>query len=222
MIAECQARYQTITDYTCTFQKRERVAGRLTGLHVMTMKVRCNPRSIYVRIQQPVEGREAIYIAGQNEGKLLAHDVGLNKLLAGTLMLDPTSARAMEENRHPITEAGIGHLLETLSGRWAKELEPQEAVVEFRDGAKIGEPRCTLIEVTHPHRRPYFLHHKVLVYIHNDLRLPIRFEAYDWPDRTGGAIELSEEYTYTKLKLNVGLRDIDFDTTNPEYAFGRF
>jgi hypothetical protein len=27
-----------------------------------------------------------------------------------------------------------------------------------------------------------------------------------------------EEYTYVNMKVNVGLKDIDFDHTNPEYA----
>ncbi len=222
MIAECQARYRAVTDYTCTFYKRERVDGRLTGLHVMTMKVRRQPGSIYVKFQQPASGREAIYVAGRHGGKVLAHDVGLNKLLAGTLLLDPTSARAMEDNRHPITHAGIGPLLDTLSNRWALELNPEETTVTFRDDALVAQHPCTLIEVTHPHRRHHFLHHKVRVYIDKDAGLPIRFEAYDWPKKLDAPAELTEEYTYLKLRLNVGLREIDFDTANPEYSFGRF
>lgn len=221
-IAECQAKYRTIADYTCTFYKRERLDGRLTGLHVMTMKVRRDPGSIYIKFQQPGAGREAIYIAGRNGGKLLAHDVGLNKLLAGTLLLEPTSARAMEDNRHPITDAGIGPLLDTLSTRWALELDPEEAVVTFRDDALVGKRHCRLIEVTHPHRRHRFLHHKVRVYIDKGLGVPIRFEAYDWPKKPDSPSNLIEEYTYMDLKLNVGLRDIDFDTANPDYSFGRF
>ena len=114
MIRDCQARYQSVTDYTCTFYKRERVDGHLTPLHIMNMKVRTKPQSIYLKFQRPAKGREAIYIAGQNGGKILAHDVGFNKILAGTLQLEPTSAQAMEDNRHPITEAGIGPLIETL------------------------------------------------------------------------------------------------------------
>jgi outer membrane lipoprotein-sorting protein len=221
-VAQCQARYRTITDYTCTFYKRERVDGRLTGLHVMTMKVRRSPGSIYVRFQQPGAGREAIYVSGRNGGKLLAHDVGFNKLLAGTLSLEPTCARAMEDNRHPITEAGIGPLLDTLAKRWAMELSPDEAVVVFRDDGRVAQRHCSVIEVTHPNRRQHFLHHKVRVYIDKGLGLPIRFEAYDWPPKGESPANLTEEYTYMNLKLNVGLRDIDFDSANPEYSFGRF
>ncbi len=221
-IALCQARYREVTDYTCTFYKRERIAGRLTPLHVMSMKVRTNPQSIYLKFQQPARGREAIYVAGRHGGKLQAHDVGINRLLAGTLELLPTSARAMEDCRHPITEAGIGPLLETLSKRWAVELNSEESVLNFRDDMSIGSIRCTMIESIHPERRPGFLYHKVRLYIDQELGLPIRFEAYDWPKRPDAEAELAEEYSYANLKLNVGLGEVDFDVSNRAYSFGRF
>jgi hypothetical protein len=79
-----------------------------------------------------------------------------------------------------------------------------------------------MIETTHPERGGDFLFHKVRVYIDNELGLPIRFEAYDWPKHPGAEPELAEEYTYTNLKLNVGLKDMDFDVANGTYSFGRF
>ena len=185
-IAESRARYDQVQDYVCTFYKRERIAGRLTAQHIMSMKVRTKPHSIYFKFQQPAQGREAIFIAGQNNSKVLAHDVGLNKLLAGTLALEPTSARAMEDCRHPITEAGIGPLLDTLAKRWAAELDPEETRVGFRDDMLVGPRRCTMIESTHPNRRPEFLHHMVRVYIDQEHGLPIRFEAFDWSKQPGG------------------------------------
>jgi len=221
-IAECQARYDGVTDYTCTFYKQERIAGRLNPVHIMAMKVRAKPQSIYLKFQQPARGREAIYVAGRHGGRVLAHDVGLNKLLAGTLQLEPTSARAMEDCRHPITDAGIGPLLETVAKRWSLELKPEDSIMAFRDDMQIGTAGCTMIESIHPERRPEFLHHKVRVFIDQELRLPIRFEAYDWPKHPGAEPELTEEYTYTNLKLNVGLADSDFDTGNSAYSFGRF
>ena len=36
MIDECQARYEAVRDYVCTFSKRERINGRLTPPHVMS------------------------------------------------------------------------------------------------------------------------------------------------------------------------------------------
>jgi Protein of unknown function (DUF1571) len=221
-IADSRSRYEQVEDYICTFYKRERIAGHLTAQHIMSMKVRTKPHSVYFKFQQPAQGREAIYIAGRHGSKVLAHDVGLNKLLAGTLALEPNSARAMEDCRHPITEAGIGPLLDTLAKRWAVELDPEETKVSFRDDMLVGLRRCTMIESAHPIRRPEFLHHMVRVYIDQELGLPIRFEAFDWAKHAGAEPQLTEEYSYAHLKLNVGLQDIDFDVSNSAYAFGRF
>jgi hypothetical protein len=222
MLSDCQARYQAVHDYTCKFYKRELVDGHLTPLHIMNMKVRTKPRSIYLKFQRPAQGREAIYIAGRNGGKILAHDVGLNKVLAGTLQLEPTSARAMEDNRHPITEAGIGPLIETLLKRWSVELQPEDSKLTIRDDMVVGTRRCAMIETIHLHRKPHLLFHKVRVFIDQELGLPIRFEAYNWPKLPHAESELTEEYSYSDLKLNVGLQDIDFDVANSAYSFGRF
>jgi hypothetical protein len=222
MIADCRARYQAVDDYVCTFYKRERIDGNLTPLHVMAMKVRTRPQSIYFKFQRPARGREAIYIAGKNDGKVLAHDVGFNKFFAGTLALEPTGSRAMEENRHPITEAGIGPLIDTLARRWATELSVKDSRMAFHEEMRVGTRPCVMIESVHPHRHKEFLFHKVRVYIDKELGLPIRFEAYDWPKLPHSEPELTEEYTYGEVKLNVGLKEIDFDTSNKEYAFGHF
>ncbi len=222
LVARCRETYQGVSDYTCTFYKRELIGGRLSKTHVMSMKARSKPHSIYLRFEQPAQGREAIYIEGQNKGKLLAHDVGLGRLIAGTLHLDPGGAQAMEESRHPITEAGIGRLIDTLWNRWSVELKPEDSTVELRDDMMIGDRKCTLIETIHPRPRHHLMFHKVRLFVDQELGLPIRFEGYDWPRAQGQAPQLVEEYTYTNVRLNVGLGDRDFDTANPAYAFGRF
>ena len=221
-IKECQLRFRNIRDYTCTFSKRERIKGQLTPLQVIMMKARTQPRSIYLKFRQPSPGREAIYVVGSHDGKVLVHDVGLNKLLAGTLSLEPTGGRAMEGCRHPISEAGIGPLLDTLQTRWSSELDPSESVVAFRDDQMVGTRRCTMIETTHPHQQPEFMFYRVRLFIDDELGLPIHFEAYDWPSSPGAPAELVEDYTFSDLRLNVGLSDLDFNVSNGNYAFGRF
>lgn len=221
-IAACQARFREVEDYTCIFHKRERIDGRLHPPHVMAMKSRTKPQSVYFKFQQPNKGREAIYVAGRHGGKILAHDVGWGKLLAGTMTLDPKGSMAMDENRHPVTEAGIGALIETVAHRWGIELTPGESRVTIQPSVRVGQHSCRMIESVHPAKAPEFLFHMVKLYIDHEHGLPIRFEAYDWPKHTGAAPELVEEYTYLNLRVNVGLRDRDFDVANPQYSYGRF
>jgi hypothetical protein len=221
-IRECETRFSAVADYSCTFYKRERINGQMSPQFVMSMKARTTPRSIYFKFEDPNKGREAIYVEGRNDGKILAHDVGFTKFLAGTMELKPTSARAMENNRHPITDAGIGALIDTVKSRWAVELSPEESLIVFDSDLTIGPRRCLMIESIHPHRQAEFHFHKVRLFIDNEHFLPIRFEGYDWPKDEGGPAELVEEYSYIDLKLNIGLDDRDFDPANPHYSFGRF
>src|SRR5262249_43530193 len=112
--------------------------------------------------------------------------------------------------------------LQTLGTRWSRDLDQATASVVFREDQAVGARRCTLIETTHPRGDPGLMFYKVRVFIDSELGLPIRFEAYDWPSTDLSAPELVEEYTYAELKLNVGLRDLDFDVSNADYDFGRF
>jgi hypothetical protein len=57
------------------------------------------------------------------------------------------------------------------------------------------------------------------VFIDRELDLPIRYASYDWPAKAGEKPVPLEEYTYSKIKLNVGLTDQDFDPANPKYTF---
>ena len=223
LIGVSSSRYASLRDYTCKFFKRERAGdGGLSDPHVLAMKVLTRPRSIYFKFLSPSPGREAIWADGRNDGKALVHDVGLGRLLAGTLRLDPLSPMAMEGCRHPITEAGLGPMIAQINDRWAVEMVPGETVVAIESGALIEGRPCTLIESRHTRRDPDHLFHMVKVYIDDEHELPIRFEGYDWPLASGGPAVLMEEYTFDDLRLDVGLTDADFDPENREYHFGRF
>ncbi len=220
-IADCKAKYEKIQDYVCTFIKVERHRGKLLAPHVIAMKVRTKPNSVYLRFVKPKAGREAIHVEGRNGGKVLAHDVGLGKLIAGTLSLDPKGEMAMEDSRHPITDAGIGPMLNMLEAHWKVELKPGITEVSINEHMKVGDRPCKMITTRHVEKQKGMDFYLVRVFIDRELGLPIRFEGYDWPKRAGLDGELIEEYTYTNLKLNVGLSEIDFDARNKNYAFGR-
>lgn len=222
LIALSSDRFQSVKDYSCVLYKRERIKGVLQPYHVIRMKVREKPFSLYLKFEKPTPGREAIYIKGENDDHVLAHEVGLIKVLAGTLRLDPHGSTAMEGCRHPITEAGIGALIATVTDRWNKELHPDHSIITIWEQSRVGERSCLMIESKHPHRQSNFLFYNVKLYIDRDLGLPIRFEAYDWPTPKYPEGQLLEEYTYSEIRLNVGISPEEFDANNPKYSFGRF
>ena len=64
-----------IRDYSCTVVKRERIDGKLGEHEYMFAKIRQQPFSVYLYFLGPdsVKGQEVIYVAGQNDGNMLAH-----------------------------------------------------------------------------------------------------------------------------------------------------
>ena len=125
----------------------------------------------------------------------------------------------MKGQRYPMSEIGIENLVVKLIERGARDRKRGECEVEFRKGAKINGRNCTVIQITHPIRRPFFDFHIARIFIDNKLNVPIRYAAYDWPKSPKDKPEVTEEYTYLNLKVNVGLNDMDFNVKNPDYNF---
>jgi hypothetical protein len=219
-----------IRDYTCTIAKRERIGDVLNDYEYMFAKIRNRkeadgrevvPLSVYLYFLKPTEikGREVIYVSGKNEGKLCAHEGGTKGKFLPTVWLLPNGPFAMRGQRYPITELGIENLVLKLleKGEYLKKFDDLE--VKFFQNAKVNGRVCTCIQLMHPAKAAGQDFHVARIYIDDELKLPIRYEAYGWPKTDGGNPELLEEYTYIDMKLNVGLTDADFDVTNSSYAF---
>ena len=214
-----------VRDYTATLIKRERINGVVGDAEFMSIKVRNGkketgvPLSVYMKFLKPstVKDREVIWVEGQNDGKLIAHEG--SGLVTMTVRLDPDGFIAMRGNRYPISECGIENLVFRLSEKGTRDKEHGNAEVNFYPDTKINGRKCTLIQVTHPENRPEYDFHVCRVFIDDELQVPIRYAAYGWPDKAGGKPTLDEEYTYLDVALNVGLTDADFDHNNKNYNF---
>lgn len=225
--ARLEAIRRDINDYQAIMVKRERIDGELRDPEFMKLKIRNRksnasgniPFSVYMRFLKPksVRGREVIYVEGENEGKLLAHETGLLGLTI--FRLDPMGPLALKNSRYPIYEAGIENLVVKLIEKAERDKAAGDCQVEFIETAKINDRPCTKIKVTHPEQRQPYDFNVAEVFIDNELQVPIRYAAYAWPKKAGGEPELLEEYTYLNLELNVGLTAHDFDPNNPEYEY---
>jgi len=213
-----------VKDYTALLQKQENINGVLQGAQVLEVKVRHEPFSVYTKFRFPrnEDGKQAIFVKGQNDGKLIAHGVGIQRVF-GTQFLEPDSFLAMQGQKYPITEMGILNLVDKLLEVGYKDIHHGECQVLYTEGATIGKDdtlrECTEIRVIHPERRSHFMFHVARIFVDKELNVPIRYESFDWPRRPGEMPQLIESYQYLNLKLNVGLTDADFDHKNPAYAF---
>jgi Protein of unknown function (DUF1571) len=220
-----------LVDYTALIVKRERVNGTLGVHEFMEAKIRsrkivdgklATPLSVYMKFVKPenVKGRECIWVEGQNNNKMRAHEGGTTGKFLPTVWLDPHGMLAMRGQLHPITDIGLENLVVKLIERGEKERKLGECEVEFKPGAKINGRTCTVLQVRHPTPRAHFEFHIAQIFIDDETKLPVRYAAFHWPtdpaDKLGPVLE---EYTYLDLKLNPGLVDADFDPENPNYKF---
>lgn len=221
-----------VVDFTATIVKRERVKGTLGQFEYMAAKIRnhkeqdgvlTQPLSVYLNFLKPdnIKGREVIWVEGQNNGKMRAHEGGLLGRTLPSVWLDPHGALAMRGQLHPIDEIGIENLVVKLIEKGERDRQYGECQVEFIKGTSINKVPCTLLKVGHPIQRDHFEFYEAHIFIDDKTKVPLRYAAYHWPTNPNDpkTMQVIEEYTYLDMKLNVGLTDADFDPENPNYGF---
>lgn len=205
---------QRIQDYSATLTKRERLNGQLGDPQKLLVRVRHQPFSVYTKFVTPKPGQEALYVANQNAGKLVAMGSGWKRRF-GKIKLDPEGSLAMADQRYPITKMGIYNLTDELVEIAERDVKYGECEVRHGPSRIDGRP-ATMIEAVHPVPRKNFRFHKAQIFIDNELRIPVAYRAYTWP-QPGGEPILEEQYIYTDIKLNNGFTDADFSPENPEF-----
>lgn len=219
---ESLAALQAVDGYTAKLVKRERIGSSLAEPQELHLKLRHEPFSVYLKFLSPssVSGREVIYVASENDGKLLVHLPGLLSSQLGTMALDPRGFLAMQGERHSIEEIGLANLTRQLieRGEHDRGLSPNMEV-RFFEGAKVGDIETLRIEVSHPEYHKDLEGSKAVIYFDTERKIPLRYEGYGWPAKPGDELPLMEEYTYLDVQLNPPLDGIDFRTDNPEYRY---
>ncbi len=216
LMQQCQKSYEALTDYTAIFIKEQRLRGRLRKPETTSMKFK-KPFSLYMKwIKQPDEGKEVIYVQGENEGKLLAHPGGLLQLLTPTTVrLEPTHPLARGGNLKPITAAGLGNMIEALVSIFTLAQEKGDLKAVCKEKKEYEGRAVYVIERFLPEKEEYPNQYAV-IYVDAELLLPVFYAAYDKEKN------LLEKYEYQELKVNVGLTAEDFDKSNPKYKYPLF
>jgi hypothetical protein len=215
LLQQAAARCTTLDSYIVRLTRREQLKDKANPEEILLFKFRKKPFSVHFKwLGETAKGREVIYVKGQYDDKihtkLAAGDAPL--MPAGTRWaVAPDSVLARAKSRHPITDAGISHCIDSLTA--------------LLDAQERGDRRKGSLTVLAPQRRPEYpqpvevLEHVLppgvepelprggrrLMYFDPELRLPMLVVTYD--DK-GQEVEY---YRYDRLQAPVNLDDDDFN-----------
>ena len=173
------------------------------------------PLSVFLEFLGPshVEGRRALFVAGQNDNKLLVRKGG-RRFGYVVMGVDPFDESVRRESLMPINEIGFSHLLDrtirTLQQYVAANPSGDNTIVEHITTATINGRPCEMLRITHPLRRDGLQFFSASMTIDSELHVPVRFDVYDWPETPGEEPPLTAEFTYTNVTLNPNLDDATF------------
>lgn len=212
LIFQMAEHYAKVDNYTTIFLIQERIGDKLQPESKIILKFK-KPFMVYMKwLEGPKKGNEILYVDGKYNNEILVRTNKWYNALIGSL--DPHGALAMDGNRHPVTEVGIGHLVNVLVTSFRQAKEQGDALIqEFSAEATMFDRPAYKIEATFPPSKYYKDAARIILYIDKEHQLPVFITIFN------EANQLVEKYGYQDLQLNVGLTEKDFDKANPAYKF---
>ena len=212
MLADAKGALGKARDYTCTFTRQEVINGALSAEQVAEMKVRLNPGGVYARFARPdaVAGMEVAYTAARKSGKFRYRPAGVAGA-KGFRTIELDDAKFLAANRHPVTDWTMSAVLDRVATAAAREKTLNNPVEVYTGDFQVAGRNVTRYEILT--RRPHAFRyaHRTLVYVDKETKLPLRYEAYGQP-KSGAAVgDLFEAYSFSDVKVNVGLGEKTFD-----------
>jgi len=198
--------YSQVSDYTCLFDRTELVGDRIVVEKNTVFRFQ-KPKSIYLGIREGKnKGVVSVYIEGENDDRMIVRPKGVLGILRPKL--DPDGKRAMENSRHSIRDAGIGHVLNLVENNYNIWKSTGLGTITYLGEEVLSGNRVHAVKTVFPEGNGYY---GQFIDIHFDVRtyLPVWIRVLDWEDR------VIEEYEYRDIKLNPGLTDKDFEAKRP-------
>lgn len=207
---------QRVPDYKAILKRQERIDGSLLDPQEITLKVRHEPFSLYMKWTEGDKGRQLIYVKGLHDDQVLVQPGGLTGRLTGALQMPPNDPRVLAESRYPATCAGLLELSNLILRNHETDLQHATGVqCEMCDGQSFDERPCYLTSIVYDNPSVCKNYHKSLILIDQELSVPVCVRNYTWVEGKPAAEDnddnLIESYSYSGLEINLELSDNDFE-----------
>ncbi len=211
-IEEAEAAYDRVESYTAVVHKQQRVAGKLLPKETIFLKFK-KPFSLYMKwMKEPYKGSELLYVAGWNENRVRAHRGGLLRFI--TRNLDPRHPGLMAGNLRPVTDMGVGQLVNFVVTNIRIAIEVSEPGFSRQGEESVYGRRTRILEIVLPAGiAGGYASHRFVINQDIENGILVRIRVHDPEDR------LVENYGYEDFDPDARLTDADFDPDNADYRF---
>jgi hypothetical protein len=140
-LEKCLEHYdqQGIRGYRLIFQKQERIGGILQPSEVIEVAFRADPFSVFMRWLRGARIIDkALFVEGENDGKVLVHPTGLAGLVVSYVARSPDDPAASQVGRYSIKDFGLKNTVERTLRDW-KGAKLKGAVATYLGIRKVRE-----------------------------------------------------------------------------------
>ncbi len=202
VLREARERYRKeVRHYSTTLMRRQNKSEEPGGLSKwdkirLCIREKGGPWAVYMYWEKGAnEGLEALYVYGKYEDKVwIKHP--LFRLLP-PLSFEVRDPVLLKDNRHPITKAGVGRLLDSLLEQCelAEKMGDAEHAFQYLGRGRI-DGRPTIRIARQLPKRDFYYCHKAIVELDLEWGYPVKIQTTNWD-----GIVL-EDVRYRDLKWN--------------------
>ena len=205
-----EMKYSTVQDYECIFSKTEYINGDYYSWKDVIYKHQ-RPDKYYLKWTNGFyEGSEVVYAGKKYNYQMVGHLGGILNLK--NFYLDPKGSIAMTKNRHSIFESDLGYIIQMIRKNLEHSKSQNVGKIHFINDIVLNHKRTSKFKAEFPANKGFY-GNRIYIYLDKSLLLPVKFEVYDW----NGI--LIESYSFFNLKINTGLKELEFDISNKLYNF---
>jgi hypothetical protein len=202
-----------IRSYQATMQKQERLQGRLQNKEMIEVAFREQPYSVSLHwLQGARKADRVIYVAGENDGMMLAHPTGAAGKLVKVVRRKVDSDEARQSGRYTLDQFGFKKALDRIIASMQTAQKKGALHVQFQGEAKVieaGQRVCYKLKRTYSEPESDGTQ-ELTLYVDRENYLPIGVVVKGKVDPATGNRELLGEYFYRDVHLNPEIRPEQF------------
>lgn len=197
--------HRNVRGYQLTMQKQERLQGRLQNREIIEVAFREQPYSVSMRWLEGARKADRVaYVAGENDGMMLAHPAGVAGKLVKVVKRKVDSDEARESGRYTLDQFGFKNSLKRILASMQDAKQKENLHLEFLGESKVIESDqrvCFKLKRTYAQPENDGAQ-ELTLYVDRENFLPLGIVVKGKVDPGTGNRELLGEYFFRDLRLN--------------------